>query len=946
MDYGPPCICDELPSCVTITLSGITGPDADLLNASHDVVIDENNPSNCAGGLQLTNGQSYCLGRVETDCDELLVKISTNLSANPDVFVAGDICRFTLADYLDAPQFGLSTTRTLFQNTDAYGNNWSSVACTVTYPCPSTYAGDVYYLDPVSGSNSNTGRLPDDAWRTAKYAVDNVPNNAQLLIRNGTTIDATIFDDVMIFINRDNLIIDGYGDGDAWVIDGNNIQPEFPYDAPAITLSFGLLELVNCRNCVVRGGRFINSRNCGITIRNDGNPAQSVSSNNIIEYNETRACRSSGIQIIGRTEHVGFPLPEYVDGTIVRYNIVDDVCTAITETTGALVTAGEALTGSYITNTQFYGNEVKNYHKEGIVMNNAIGGVIHNNWIHDSNDIRYGDFRGPCIYIDASTNGIYDIDVYSNYLEDDAYGVAIASETGGPVDDIRVFNNIIVNTYTNPIVLSGDAGHGPSGIQSNIVIAHNLIHNRREGHVTFQIAETDAGKLQNVSFVGNVVYRTIASSTVMFSNSTGDNSVIEMSNNVWYNAGSTVNGYTGTNAVLTNPVVGTVASTGQWPHAMNVGPKGVSKSVSANEWTPTAPSLKNAIVPQGGVTTDIAGESRGFLTDYGPYGQNVDVSDPEVVSTKPLVFVNIDSHADSVALATSIHTSMRHVGIAVSGGGYTTSLSSYIRGRYASNPREGVYLIFRQDLAFSGSSSFTSTGTQMLTEAAKSVNWPSILGIAYQATTIPSSTSTSIWQVSYDQYQYLVSQLPVELRSLVYFDRTQRRPSPNSSAPDFDRWALPTFDDSFAGPVASNPIVTQTAISAPWSRFMSSMRKLAQFKQVNESVKKTVVRLAGCLYKPFTFGTSFNTATDTDHYIHNPMLYSAMQWAEDIGVSHIVIDQASIASDVYGDGTNPTTWIHPTNAQGYAWVVDAVDGFLKNTPPTRAADQYGIEVRE
>lgn len=124
------------------------------------------------------------------------------------------------------------------------------------------------------------------------------------------------------------------------------------------------------------------------------------------------------------------------------------------------------------------------------------------------------------------------------------------------------------------------------------------------------------------------------------------------------------------------------------------------------------------------------------------------------------------------------------------------------------------------------------------------------------------------------------------------------------------------------------------------------MRKLAQFKQVNESVKKTVVRLAGCLYKPFTFGASFNTATDTDHYIHNPMLYSAMQWAEDIGVSHIVIDQASIASDVYGDGTNPTTWIHPTNAQGYAWVVDAVDGFLKNTPPTRAADQYGIEVRK
>jgi hypothetical protein len=124
------------------------------------------------------------------------------------------------------------------------------------------------------------------------------------------------------------------------------------------------------------------------------------------------------------------------------------------------------------------------------------------------------------------------------------------------------------------------------------------------------------------------------------------------------------------------------------------------------------------------------------------------------------------------------------------------------------------------------------------------------------------------------------------------------------------------------------------------------MRKLAQFKQVNESLKKTVVRLAGCLYKPFTFGTSFNTATDTDHYIHNPMLYSAMQWAEDIGVSHIVIDAASIASDVYVDGTNPTTWLHPTNAQGYAWVVDAVDGFLKNTPPTRTADQYGIEVRK
>ncbi len=82
------------------------------------------------------------------------------------------------------------------------------------------------------------------------------------------------------------------------------------------------------------------------------------------------------------------------------------------------------------------GNQVHDSGKEGIcVKDGSSGGAVRGNWVHGTGAV--------CYYVDAQDKYTHDIDVVGNVASDGVEdGFELASEVGGLLENIRVFNNI------------------------------------------------------------------------------------------------------------------------------------------------------------------------------------------------------------------------------------------------------------------------------------------------------------------------------------------------------------------------------------------------------------------------------------------------------------------------------------------------------------------------
>lgn len=151
----------------------------------------------------------------------------------------------------------------------------------------------------------------------------------------------------------------------------------------------------------------------------------------------------------------------------------------------------------YMENANFRG------HSAIDVKESSLRGSVHHNYIHDFPE-------GGQIYLDAweaSTDGSYSlsfVDVHANLLVD-AKGITVGSEQGGTVENIRIFNNVIVRSYSSGILLSDTGrGHGGNGPRRNIHIFNNSIYDCRN-HGTSAIYILSAN-IENIVIQNNAIW--------------------------------------------------------------------------------------------------------------------------------------------------------------------------------------------------------------------------------------------------------------------------------------------------------------------------------------------------------------------------------------------------------------------------------------------------------
>jgi hypothetical protein len=298
-----------------------------------------------------------------------------------------------------------------------------------------------YYVAPT-GSDSNPG-TEAQPWRTIQKAANTLDAGDTVYIRAGTYQEQV---EALNSGSGGNYITYAAYPGDTVTIDGSGISlPSY---------ETGLFVVEDVSYVKVSGLRMVNSgpndNNAGIYVDN----AHYI----IIENNYTYNTVSSGIGVWDGSNVI-------IDGNEVRLACNDGEQEDIT-----------------VSGTDTF--EVKNNHVhdggpgtnggEGItIKGGATNGLVFGNHVHD---IIYGE--RTCIYIDAwGTQPTSNIQVYQNTLHNCAAGITLASEDGGLVRDIWIYNNVIYGNQSNGLEIGdwGEFGVFVHPVQS-ITFTNNTVY--------------------------------------------------------------------------------------------------------------------------------------------------------------------------------------------------------------------------------------------------------------------------------------------------------------------------------------------------------------------------------------------------------------------------------------------------------------------------------------
>ena len=261
--------------------------------------------------------------------------------------------------------------------------------------------GMIYYVAPTGNDNNpGTAAYP---WRTIQKAANTMVASDTVYIRAGTYPEQVIPQNSG---SAGQPITYAAYPGETAIIDGTGV---------AVAEYSGLFNLTWRDYIRVSGLQVIHSNYYGIVADN--------SSHVTIEYNYTYDTYSSGISswngnnvVVAGNEVVGActgPWQEHIsisntDTFEVRYNHIHDVMPG---------TDG----------------------KEGICVKDASShGKVYGNHVYNLN--RVG------IYVDAEAEHLFDVEVYQNVVHEiDAMGFSLASERGGLLENIRLYNNAAYN---------------------------------------------------------------------------------------------------------------------------------------------------------------------------------------------------------------------------------------------------------------------------------------------------------------------------------------------------------------------------------------------------------------------------------------------------------------------------------------------------------------------
>lgn len=290
----------------------------------------------------------------------------------------------------------------------------------------------VFYYVAVTGNDSNPGTLAQP-WRTIQKAADTLVAGDTVYVRSGTYTERVTPQNSGV---AGSYITYSAYPGDQVTIDGSSVT--LPDDLA------GLFE-VSCKSYIVIAGlRAINAGpypdNAAILIK--------VSSHVIVRGNSTYNSAASGIGVWG-SDHV-----------TVEGNTVEAACNSRMQ---------ECISVAGTDTFEVRDNTVSNCYKEGICLKDgSSNGRVYRNHVDHTQDVG--------IYVDAWDKHTFNIDVFQNTVHDavEDNGFCVASERGGLLENIRIYNNI---AYHNRYCGLGVTVNGIGGPINNIQIINNTFYN-------------------------------------------------------------------------------------------------------------------------------------------------------------------------------------------------------------------------------------------------------------------------------------------------------------------------------------------------------------------------------------------------------------------------------------------------------------------------------------
>jgi len=348
--------------------------------------------------------------------------------------------------------------------------------------------GQTRYVAPTgSDSNPGTEALP---WRTIQKAADTLVAGDTVYIKAGTYHERVIAQNSG---NASGAITYAAYPGATVTIDGSGIT--LPVDQA------GLFEVSNKSHIRISGLRVINARpnadNAGILINN--------SSYITVEKNSTYNTMSSGIGVWG-SDHV------VIDGN-----------TVVLACNGGFQ---ECITIAGTDTFEVKNNEVDQCRKESIdAKDGASNGKVYRNHAHDG--VAVG------IYVDAWDKHTFNIEVFQNVVHDiNADGFDVASEMGGLLENVSIYNNI---AYHNRYVGAVISINGPGGAQgrpmNGVYVINNTFYNNGwetwGGGIAVDNPDAESVVIRNNIASQNLYFQMVVDASMPAQNVTIDHNLID-----------------------------------------------------------------------------------------------------------------------------------------------------------------------------------------------------------------------------------------------------------------------------------------------------------------------------------------------------------------------------------------------------------------------------------
>jgi hypothetical protein len=342
---------------------------------------------------------------------------------------------------------------------------------------PVGFAADYYVASSGNDANPGSDALP---WRTIGKAAATLVAGDTVYIRNGTYAEQ--------LSPRNSGVAGAYITYTAYpghtpTIDGATV---------VLGEYTGLVDITGKRYIRISKLRVINAgpeaNNAGIRVEFCENIA--------IEDNATYDTMSSGIGVWASS-----------NVTVAGNEIVAACISGMQEHISIAITDHFE-----VTNNDVHGTAPGNSGKEGICLKDgSSNGSVHDNHVHDINRIG--------IYVDAWDKGARDIQIYRNRVHDiDSDGIAVASEAGGLVENVSIYNNIVHGNALNGLIIGYWGLPSPTRPVKNLTVINNTFANNGRsgwgGGLTLDNRDAQGVVIRNNIFSGNETYQINTAFTV------------------------------------------------------------------------------------------------------------------------------------------------------------------------------------------------------------------------------------------------------------------------------------------------------------------------------------------------------------------------------------------------------------------------------------------------